>query len=191
MNPFSAKIFDLILLSVLLCCLPAPLEARQGKEKSNPDPALVAASPLGGERGSDFEVLLQGRDLDGAYAAWFECDDLEASIEKVEISEPPAEEGGSKDDQYGKVEKENQREHRVRLRVSANPKAALGLHGLRLVTPHGTTNALPLQDKIQTNSKFQASNCEESDLALVGRFELRAILQDTRSLLQQGPLPRL
>ncbi len=138
-------IFHLIVWSALMCCLLAPLEARGGKEKSNPDPELVAASPLGGQRGSDFEVSLQGRDLDGVYAAWFECDDIEASIEKVEISEPPAEEGGSKEDQYGKVAKENQREYRVLLRVSASPKAVLGLHGFRLVTPHGITNALPLQ----------------------------------------------
>ncbi len=109
------------------------------------DPQLVAASPLGGQRGSKFEVSLQGRDLDGVYAVWFECDDLEASIEKVERSELPADDGGSKKDRYGKVTNENQREHRVLLRVSASPKAVLGLHGFRLVTPHGVSNALPLQ----------------------------------------------
>ena len=109
------------------------------------DPELVSASPLGGQRSSEFEVSLQGRDLDGAYAVWFECDDLEASIEKVERSEPSADEGGSERDRYGKVSKENKCEHRVLLRVAVSPKAGLGLHGFRLVTPHGVSNALPLQ----------------------------------------------
>ena len=145
MNPFSAKICHLTVLPALICCLLGLVQAQEGQEKSNLDPELVAASPLGGQRGSDFEVSLQGRDLDGVYAVWFECDDLEASIEKVEISEPPVDDRTPKGDRYGKVAKENQREHRVLLRVSASPKAVLGLHGFRLVTPHGASNALSLQ----------------------------------------------
>ena len=141
----SLKISQWTVLPVLIGCLLAPVAAREGKENSRLDPELVAASPLGGQRGSNFEISLQGRDLDGVYAVWFECDDLTASIEKLERSEPPADDGGSEKDRYGKVAKENQREHRVVLRVSASPKAALGLHGFRLVTPHGTSNALPLQ----------------------------------------------
>ena len=140
----SPRISRLIFLSVLTICLLTAVEAQEGKEDSRLDPELVAMSPLGGQRGSEFEVLLQGRDLDGAYAVWFECHDLEASIESVERSEPPAD-GAPKKDRYGKVAKENRREYRALLRVSARPEAVLGLHGFRLVTPHGTSNALPLQ----------------------------------------------
>ncbi len=144
-NSPSLKISRWIVLPVLIGCLLSPVESGEGKENPRLDPELVSASPLGGQRSSEFEVSLQGRDLDGAYAVWFECDDLEASIEKVERSEPPADVGGSERDRYGKVSKENQREHRVLLRVSVSPKAGLGLHGFRLVTPHGVSNALPLQ----------------------------------------------
>ncbi len=141
----SLKISLWIVLSVLTFSLLASVEAGEGKEDSRLDPLLIAVSPLGGQRGSEFEVSLRGRDLDRVYAVWFECDDLEASIEKVERSEPPAADGGSEKDRYGTVTKENQREHRAVLRVLASKKAGLGLHGFRLVTPHGVSNALPLQ----------------------------------------------
>ena len=144
-NSPSPKISQWIVLPLLTGCLLTPVESREGKENSRLDPELVAASPLGGQRGSEFEVWLQGRDLDGVYAVWFECDDLEGSIEQVERSEPSASDGGSKKDRYGKVTKENQREYRALLQVSVGPKAVLGLHGFRLVSPHGVSNALPLQ----------------------------------------------
>ena len=149
LSPFgnlpSLKISRWIFVPVLIGCLLAPVVAWEGKENARLAPELVTASPLGGQRGSEFEVSLQAYDLDGAYAVWFECDDLEASIEKVEKSEPPADEGGPVEDRYVKLTNENQREHRALVRVLVSPKAGLGLHGFRLVTPHGVSNALPLQ----------------------------------------------
>jgi hypothetical protein len=65
---------------------------------------------------------------------WFPCDDLHASVERVnEIpADPPA-----------KTPKEP--EYLVNLSVTAGPKAAPGFHALRLVTPLGLSNALPLE----------------------------------------------
>ena len=44
---------------------------------------IVSAFPLGGQQGTTFDVEIKGSDLDGVYAAWFDCDDLKAQVRDV------------------------------------------------------------------------------------------------------------
>ena len=102
-------------------------------------PELTGVLPLGGRQGTTFPVQVRGRGLAGASAAWFPCDDLQASIERVEEipAEPPAKTPSAK------TPKEP--EYRVKVSVTVSPQAKLGFHALRLVTPLGLSNALPLE----------------------------------------------
>src|SRR5215831_1190348 len=57
------------------------------------EPQAEAVFPLGGTRGTEFQAEVQGPNLEGAYAVWFDCQDLTATVEKVEpVTAVPAQE---------------------------------------------------------------------------------------------------
>src|SRR2546427_3662882 len=45
---------------------------------------ITSSFPIGGNRGSTFDLEVLGEGLERAYAAWFDCEELKASVEKVE-----------------------------------------------------------------------------------------------------------
>jgi hypothetical protein len=94
-------------------------------------------------------VQVRGKGLAGASAAWFPCDDLHASVERVEEipAEPPAKTPPAKTppEKSPAAKTPKEPEYRVSLSVMASPGAALGFHALRLITPLGLSNAMPLE----------------------------------------------
>ena len=94
------------------------------------EPKLLSVFPSGGQAGSEFEIRLRGTSLEGAYAAWFDAPGLSGTVKKV-----AARENSSKKDK-------DQPPHEVVLTVAIEDSMQPGVHRLRLVTPHGLSDAL-------------------------------------------------
>jgi hypothetical protein len=82
--------------------------------------------------------------LEGASAAWFECNDLKATLKKVEEVKLEFVAKGSKEKTSGSTQNAKL-EYRAVLDIEVGRDAAIGLHAFRLVTPRGASNALTLQ----------------------------------------------
>ena len=91
-------------------------EAQEGAE-----PRLDSLFPLSVTRASSIEVELRGKSIDLAYATWCSKSD---GVEAILLT-------AADDD-------------RVVLQVNVDPSAAIGPHGIRLVTPGGVSNELYL-----------------------------------------------
>ncbi|MCH2373357.1 MAG: hypothetical protein MK538_04185 [Planctomycetes bacterium] len=138
---FIARLAALI---VVLC-----VAESAGAEAEVPEPRLASATPLGGARGTEFTVTVRGVHLDAISEVWFECDDLSARIDRVEKVKR---DGDAESDDYYERQKRKLlgldgdfQEYEVTLTVSAQSTAHLGLHGFRLATPGGVSNALGIQ----------------------------------------------
>jgi hypothetical protein len=94
------------------------------------EPKLLSVFPSGGQAGSEFEIRLRGTSLEGAYAAWFDAPGLSGTVKKV-----AAIENSSKKDK-------DQPPHEVVFTVAIDDSMQPGVHRLRLVTPHGLSDAL-------------------------------------------------
>lgn len=94
------------------------------------EPKLLSVFPSGGQAGSEFEIRMRGTSLEGAYAAWFDAPGLSGVVEKASAIESP-----SKKDK-------DPPSYEVVLTVEIADSAQPGAHRLRLVTPHGLSDAL-------------------------------------------------
>ena len=94
------------------------------------EPKLISVFPSGGQTGSEFEVHIRGTSLEGAYAAWSDAPGWLGVVEKV-----TAIESQSKKDK-------DQPPYEVVLTVAIGDSVQPGAHRLRLVTPHGLSDAL-------------------------------------------------
>ena len=106
------------------------------------EPELLSAFPFGGQQGADFKTTIRGRSLDNVSSVWFDCDQLSATIVSVENDKSSA--SGS----AGKKKKKNSSvgpPQLLTLAVKVAPGAGLGTHYLRVLTPRGISNALPLR----------------------------------------------
>ena len=108
------------------------------------EPGLQSVSPIGGRQGTTFEVEVRGRALEGASVAWFECNDLKATLKKVEEVKQDSVAKDSKERTYGSIQ-DSKQGYRAVLDIEVDRDAAIGLHAFRLVTPKGASNALTLQ----------------------------------------------
>ena len=133
--PASRRVQLILCVSFVACS--ATLSAAA---PSTVEPELISVFPLGGQRGTTFEVEVRGRALEGAYGVSFECDDLSASVREVERVQL----GSLKEKSGGYATATTDLDSRAVLEVHAS-EAALGLHGFRLVTPRGVSSALALQ----------------------------------------------
>jgi len=107
-------------------------------------PELISVFPLGLQLGSSIEVEVKGKGLEEVYAVWFECHDVRASIKRIEKLKAKDVKKETADTAY-EAGPTDPATYRVLLDVSVDANAELGLHGFRLVTPHGMSNGLPLQ----------------------------------------------
>ena len=123
--------------------LAAPLFAQETEFKTVAEPKLVSHFPIGGQRGSSFEVEVTGEALQGARAVWFEGQVITASILRLEKLQENPEEKDKEADPYGA--RTVKAEYRAVFRVQVPKTASVGLHLFRLVTPRGLSNALALQ----------------------------------------------
>ena len=136
--PILPTILALVSLHASLLAEQKPL-ARTAAE-----PELLSVSPLGGRQGTTFEVEVRGQALEGVFAAWFQCSDLNATIKKVEEFEQAPMAKDSKEKTYGSTH-DSKMGYRALLDIEVSRDAAIGLHAFRLVTPRGASNALTLQ----------------------------------------------
>ena len=117
--------------------------ADEGKTTEPKEPKVLSVFPMGGERGTTLEVSVRGRHMEDAYAAWFECGDVEIrflGLEKIRESAP--DELVERDPQAKQTELAG---HRARLQLRIGEDAKVGLHRFRIVTPRGMSNALTFQ----------------------------------------------
>jgi hypothetical protein len=98
-----------------------------------PEPKLLSMLPFCGQRGAPFTATLRGTGLAGATAVFLPGDGLKVTIQAIE-REPDAEGGG----------RNRTAADLVRLRVEAPATLEPGRYPIRLVTPGGVSNALPL-----------------------------------------------
>lgn len=117
-------------------------------------PKLISVFPSGGQAGSEFEIRLRGTSLEGAYAAWFDAPGLSGVVEKVAAIDSP-----SKKDK-------DQPPYEVVLAVAIDDSMQSGAHRLRLVTPHGLSDALVF--RVHTEPGLLEAEGEGSENRLAG-----------------------
>lgn len=133
----------LLIASVLLFFLADSRAADDSAKAAPKEPKTLSVFPLGGERGTTFEVSVRGQHMEGTYGAWFECDDVKVRFLKLEeIREAAPDELVERDPQAKQTELAG---HRARLQVRIGEDAEVGLHRFRIVTPRGMSNALNFQ----------------------------------------------
>jgi hypothetical protein len=117
--------------------------ADESKKAPPEEPKTLSVFPMGGQRGATVEVSVRGRHMQGAYAAWFECDDVEIRFLGLEeIQESAPDELVERDPQAKQTELAG---HRARLQLRIGEDARVGLHRFRIVSPRGMSNALTFQ----------------------------------------------
>ncbi|MBI83746.1 MAG: hypothetical protein CMJ81_11160 [Planctomycetaceae bacterium] len=105
------------------------------KPVARKNPTLTSIYPLGGQKGSQFDITILGEDLQSVREVWFDSEHLvakvndvtQATIEKTRFSTKlptPAQ--------------------TVSIRVNVSPEAPCGIHALRLLTEDGLSDVLPL-----------------------------------------------
>lgn len=108
------------------------------------EPQITSVFPLGGTRGTDFQAEVQGQNLEGAFAVWFDCEDVKATVKNVEpVGQPDKESNVAKKEEKDKKKKPPQQKVLLDLKIGHN--AAFGPHALRLVTPQGVSGPLAFQ----------------------------------------------
>ena len=103
------------------------------------DPQLTSVFPMAGTRGTTVDLEIRGKNLVHAAGLWADCDQIHASVQRVEeIESPPVEKASSKP-------AKQVRDYRVKLRLDIAATAKIGAHALRLFSPHGVSNPLAFQ----------------------------------------------
>jgi hypothetical protein len=123
-----------ILLFILLECSPSLLRAEQAGY-----PQLTSLFPLGGQRGTSFEIRVQGENLAGAYGVSFDCESLTGQVKSVGAIDLPG-----KAKAITEEKPKPKQGHEVVVEVRAERSAEIGAHALRLVTPQGVSGPLVL-----------------------------------------------
>ena len=105
------------------------------------EPELLSAFPFGGQQGADFKTTIRGRSLDNISSVWFDCDQLAATVVSVENDKSAASASG------GKKKKKSSTGplQLLTLAIKVAPGAEPGLHYMRVLTPRGISNSLPLR----------------------------------------------
>ena len=113
------------------------LTAQEKEEPLPTEPQALYIFPVGGQQGSSVEVRIDGQTLGGTYAVWTDCEALQASVKQVVETDREIWEGN--------YLPKKQLTHQVTLEVRISQAAELGGHTLRLVSPRGISNLMPLR----------------------------------------------
>jgi len=105
-------------------------------------PELISVFPFGGQQGSEFTATIRGRSLDSVSAVWFDCEHLSATTSAVTLEKAPV-------DRAPKASKRKSSSSAplqlLTLTVKVAPGAQAGVHSMRILTPSGLSNALPIR----------------------------------------------
>ena len=124
------------------------------------EPELLSAFPFGGQQDAEFKTTIRGRSLDHATAVWFDCDQLSATIVSVENDKSSASASPGK-----KKKKSSEPLQLLTLAVKVSARAAPGVHYLRILTPRGISNALPVRVHTEPAISEDDSRHETPELA--------------------------
>jgi len=113
----------------------------QNSQSTRSEPEISSAFPLAGKQGSSWELEVRGSGLEGAYAVWFDCDAVRATVKAVQPIDLDAEKQDLGTSNKGKKPRKGQR---VLLDVRSDFGSDLGSHMFRLVSNRGVSNALSL-----------------------------------------------
>ncbi|MEX2264850.1 MAG: hypothetical protein WD696_23045 [Bryobacteraceae bacterium] len=102
-------------------------------------PELISIFPFGGQQGAEFTATVRGRALDRVSTVWFDCEHLSATVSGVENEKSPASGASRKKSSSGGPLQ------LLSLAVKAAPGAQAGIHYLRILTPGGLSNPLPIR----------------------------------------------
>ena len=105
------------------------------------EPELLSAFPFGGQQGGEFKATIRGRSLDHATAIWFDCDQLSATVVGIENDKSTASSTAGKKRKKSSTEPLQLLTLAIRVAAGAEP----GVHYMRVLTPRGISNALPLR----------------------------------------------
>jgi hypothetical protein len=105
------------------------------------EPELLAMFPFGGQQGADFKTSIRGRSLDHVSSVWFDCDQLSATILSVENDKSSASASAGKKKKKSSAEPLQLLTLAVKVAAGAEP----GVHYLRVLSPRGISNALPVR----------------------------------------------
>lgn len=142
MTTLNSQLKTVRILSLLLGCL-APLAVSPVFAQ----PSIATTSPLGIQPGQAVDVTLNGGNLAGAQQLW-------SSFGGEAVLSPDVENNG-------------QDAAKVVFRVTAPADAALGIHGIRVVTPGGVSSLRPLIiDDLPTIAEAGGNNALESAQAV-------------------------
>ena len=106
---------------------------------------VISVFPFGGQQGAEFAATIRGRALDRVSGIWFDCEHLSATISAVE---PEKSSSGGVSKQAPTAKKKSTSGGPLQLltlTIRVAPQAQAGVHYLRVLTPGGLSNALPLR----------------------------------------------
>ena len=130
-----------IRLTLCIALIAAPLWLVV-RAASPAEPELASVFPFGGQQGSVFQAKIRGRSLDQVTAVWFDCEHLSATVSGVENDASAA--GTSKKKKKSSAGSSGPTQLLlVNVRVSSG--APLGVHYMRVLTPFGISNAIPIR----------------------------------------------
>jgi hypothetical protein len=102
--------------------------------------------PFGGQQNAEFIATVRGRSLDSVTGVWFDCEHLSATVSGVEREKPPAPAASGKTPAGAKGKGSSGGPLQLlTLKVKVASGAPRGTHSMRIVTPGGLSNALPVR----------------------------------------------
>jgi hypothetical protein len=117
-----------------------------GLRAAPPVPDLISIFPFGGQPGAQFTVTMRGRALDRVTGIWFDCDQLSATVSALAPESPGAAQASTKAPAAAKKRPSSGGPLQLlSLEVRVAPHAAAGVHYLRVLTPGGLSNPLPIR----------------------------------------------
>ena len=116
-----------------------------------PDPVVLGVTPHGIQRGTQRTIVLEGLNLAKASHVYFDEQGVTATVQNIEtVPNPPY------------VTPRQQ----IRVRLKASRKSEIGIHGLRVKTPFGTSNWVPfsighLKEITESSSPMDSNQIQE------------------------------
>ncbi len=116
-----------------------------------PDPVVLEVTPHGIQRGTQRTIVLEGLNLAKASHVYFDEGGVTTTLLDIEpVPNPP----------YLTLR------HRIKLQLKADSESALGIHGLRVKTPFGTSNWVPfsighLQEITESSSPLDSNQIQK------------------------------
>src|SRR5437762_4885959 len=127
------------------------------------EPALISVFPFGGQQGAEFQATIRGRSLDRVSAVWFDCEQLSATIIGVENDKSATPAAASKKGRKSSSSTGPLQLLTLAIKVAAG--AEPGVHYLRVLTPRGLSNALPVRVHAEPAVLEEASPHETPEAA--------------------------